>query len=50
MKPELPLTHSVREEELKKQDVLTRLKYVEVKIDDEHIDPPPRGIDINIDM
>lgn len=50
VKPEIPVTHSIREEEFKKQDALNKLKYVEIKINDERIAPPPRGIDINIDM
>jgi hypothetical protein len=50
VKPQLPITHSAKDEELKKQDALFRLKYVEIKINDEKIAPPPRGIDINIDM
>lgn len=50
MKPELPTASSAKQEQLKKKDLLNRLRYVEVKIDNQDVSPPPRGIDINIDL
>ncbi len=50
MKPEIPVSHAAKEQEAQRQDTLNRLRYVEVRITDQQISPPPPGVDINIDM
>ena len=50
IKPEIPVENMEKKKELKKQEMLNKLKYVEVIVADEKIEHPPRGLDINIDM
>lgn len=50
MKPEVAVMNKEEDSQLRNKDVLNRLRYVEVKVNDEQFQQPPRGIDINIDM
>jgi hypothetical protein len=51
VRPEISVINNVdKDDEFNKQDVLSKLRYVEIKIDDERFIPPPRGTDVNIDM
>ena len=49
-KPEIPIAKTKKDHELQKQHQLNKLKYVQVRINDEVLDEPPREMDINFDM
>lgn len=49
-KPEIPTAKTNKDHELRKQHQLNKLKYVQVRINDEVLDEPPREMDINFDM
>ena len=50
IQPEIAVENNERKKELRKQEILNKLRYVEIKVADEKVQAPPRGIDINIDM
>lgn len=50
MKPQIAIEDNEQKSKYRKQEVLNKLKYVEIKVGDEKVQPPPPGVEINIDM
>lgn len=49
-KPEIPTAKMGKEQALKNQLMLNKLKYIEVNINDQVLDTPPQEMAISFDM